>query len=163
MTERKERLQKWANEHAPGDEMLWKNAYWSQIMFVRDKVAGVLARTYEEYRDLVDVVNTHRSKSITCPVYFIDLPKDGVRIWMRYNYYDWNISVESERPITCDFLDTFNDEVGYGYCFCQGMEDKKFGPYKDSNKKFTVCIGDDYEVYTFFRALRKFLGIKKED
>lgn len=158
----KRRLQAWANDNAPSDEMLWKEAYWDQIIFVRDQIAWLLARNYEEFQDLVAVSGTHRSKSIECPVYFLDLKQDGVRIWMRYNYYDWNISIESERPITCDFLDTFHDG-DYTYCFCQGMEDKKFQPYKDNNKKFTVCIGDKYNVYTFLKCLKKFLGIKRED
>ena len=157
------RLQKWANAHAPDEKMLWKSAYWDQIIFIRDSISGLLSRTYKEYKDLVDVTNTHRSKSIECPVYFIDLKRENVKIWMRYNYYDWNISIESEKPINCDFIGTFNDESGYGYCFCQGMEDKKFGMYKDNNRKFTVCIGSDYDLYTFFRVLRNHLGIKKED
>jgi hypothetical protein len=163
------RLQKWANDNAPPEEMYWKNAYWSQIIFVRDRVAGTLARTYEEYKDFVGVDGTHTSKSIKCPVYKIDLkvPKFGdkdkiVQIWMRYNYYNWNISIDSEVPLTCDFLNTFNDESGYGYCFCEGMQDKKFGRYRDNNQKFTVCIEDDYVAYTFFRCLKKFLGIKQE-
>lgn len=158
----KRRLQAWANAHTPSDEMLWKSSYWDQIIFVRDQIASMLARSYEEYKDLVDVSGEHTSKSITCPVYFIDLKDYGVRIWMRYNYYDWNVSVESERHITCDFLDTFSDN-DYSYCFCQGMEDKKFSTYKDNDKKFTVCIGDKYNVYTFLKCLKKFLGIKRED
>lgn len=157
------RLQKWFNDNQPDDEMLWKKSFQDQVMFVRDQVASVLSRSYQEYTDLVDVYSTHYSKSICCPVYFIDLKKDGVKIWMRYNFYDWNISVESEKPLDCDFLDTFDDEHGYGYCYCQGMEDKKFGRYRDNNKKFTVCIGGKFDVYTFCRVLRKHLGIKRED
>lgn len=153
-----DRLTTWALAHTTSSD--YSEAFWSQVMFVRDKVSGLFARTYEEYRDLVDVVSTHCSRSVTCPVYFIDLPKDGVRIWMRYNFYNWNVSVESERPITCDFLDTFEDDGTY--CFCEGMTDKKFGTHKENNKKFTVCIDTDYELYTFFKTFRKFFGIKKE-
>lgn len=157
-----DRLQKWANENKPSDEMLYKDAYWQQIMFVRDRVAGLLARTYTQYKDLVDVVSVHRSKSITLPVYFIDLKEDGVRIWMRNNFYNWNISVASEKPIVCDFLNCFSDE-DYSYCFLEGMEDRNFGRYQRNNSKFTVAIFSDYDVYVFFRALKKFFNIVKQD
>ena len=156
------RLQKWANEHKPSDDMIWKDAYWRQIMFVRDKVAGLLARTYTQYRDLVDVVSTHTSKSIICPVYFIDLNKDGVNIWMRYNYFNWNISVLSDERIDCDFLGCFDDR-NHNYCFCEGMEKWKFGTYAESKFRFTVCIDSDYDVYVFFRALKHFLKIVPTD
>jgi len=156
-------LQLWAMAHKPSDEMLWKDVYWKQIIFVRDYIANLLSRSHEEFCYMLpDVAGEHTSKSIKCPVYFFDLKRDGVKIWMRYNFYDWNISVQSEKPITCDFLDVFSDE-NYGYCFCQGMEDKKFNLYRENNQKFTVCVFNKYDVYTFFRVLRRFLGIKKED
>jgi len=156
-------LQEWANENKPDDKMLWKDAYWNQVMFVRDKVAGLLAHTYDEYKSMVRVVGTHNSKSILCPVYFIEL-EEGVRIYMRYNYYNWNISVESlHTPITCDFLGCFSDE-NYGYCYVEGMEDHKYGTYAENNKKFTVCIHDTYDVYVFFRALKRlFKIVPKQD
>ena len=93
-----EPLQEWANANKPDDKMLWKEAFWDQIIFVRDRVAGILARTYDEYRNLVCVIGTHTSKSIKCPVYRIHLdlkpPAGGVDITMRYNFYNWNISIE---------------------------------------------------------------------
>ena len=153
------KLQIWANEHEPRDEMIWKKAYWNQIIFVRDQIAGLLSSSYEEYNDLVDVVGSHHSKSIECPVYYLYLKDFGVHIWMRYNFHDWNISIESNKPIECDFLDTF-DDCCYRYCFCQGMENKKFGPYESNHARFTVCIHNHYDLYTFFRCLKSFLGIK---
>lgn len=158
---KKERLTQWALDNSKTKDYV--DGFWPQVMFVRGKVASLLARTYEQYRDLVAVVGTHRSKSINCPIFFIDLPKEKVKIWMRYNFYNWNVSVEADMPITCDFLDTFNDDAGYGYCYCEGMEDKKFEPYCKDKRKFTVCIDNDYELYTFFKAMRKFLEIKMED
>jgi hypothetical protein len=165
MEERRESpLQLWAMAHQPDEEMRWKDAFWEQIMFVRDQIASLLSRSYEEFgHTLPDVAGEHTSKSIKCPVYYLDLKRDGVKVWMRYNFYDWNISIQSEQPITCDFLGVFDDDPEVDYRFCQGMEDKKFGYYRENNKQFTVYIASDYDVYTFFRVLRKFLGIKKED
>jgi hypothetical protein len=153
------RLQAWANKNAPSEQMLWKNSYWGQIMFVRDEISSLLSRSFEEYNDLVDVVGSHTSKSITCPVYFIDLKDFGVRIWMRYNFYNWNVSVESDKPLTCDFLDVVSPDKDY--CFCEGMGDKVFDSYQENKQRFTTCISDHYDLYTFFRCLKKHLGIKR--
>jgi hypothetical protein len=107
---------------------------------------------------MVYVVGTHTSKSILCPVYYIEL-RDGVRIWMRYNFFNWNVSIDSDQPITCDFLGVLSN---YGYCYCEGMDDK-FDEYTNNNKKFTVCVDNHYDLYVFFRVLKQFFKIKPED
>lgn len=152
-------LQEWANANQPGTDMVFHKGYWNQIAFVRDKVASLLSSTYDEFTKLVNVDGNHTSKSIKLPVYFINLREHGIRIWMRNNFHDWNVSIMSDRPLTCNFLNVFSDKSGYGYCFCQGMEDKKFGQYNDNNCQFTVCIADNYDMYVFFRVLAQFLKI----
>lgn len=136
------------------------SGFWKQILFVRDDIEYLFIRDSSERCELVRVYNAHNSKGAKLPVYQINLPQDGITIWMRDNWYDWNISIQSERPITCDFIGLFDDEYGYPYCFCQGMEDKKFGMYKENNKEFTICITSNYDVYCFFRILKHFLGVK---
>ena len=37
-------LQAWANEHEPSEEMLYKKGYWTQILFVRDKIPYIFAK-----------------------------------------------------------------------------------------------------------------------
>lgn len=155
-------LNEWLEQNQPSDEMGWKEAFWNQVNFVRTNLASILARNYKEYRSLVKVAGIHTSKSIVCPVYYIRLEKEGVDIWMRYNFFNWNVSIQSDVLIDCDFLGTANDE-SYGYCFCEGMEQWKFGKIKDSKSKFTVCIRDHYDCYTFFRVLRKYLGITLDE
>jgi hypothetical protein len=152
-------LQEWANANEPGTEMFFNKRYWDQIFFVRDRIARVLASTYEEFVKLVDVDGDHISKSVKLPVYFIHLKEHGIRIWMRNNFHNWNVSIISDKPLTCNFLNSFSDKNDYGYCFCEGMEDKKFSRYTDNKRKFTVCIGDSYDVYVFFRVLAQFLRI----
>ncbi|HUU88424.1 MAG TPA: hypothetical protein VMX17_11825 [Candidatus Glassbacteria bacterium] len=147
------KLQEWANEHEPDDKMRWKKAYWSQVMFVRDYIPRAFFLSNTERNDLIVVDGSHTSKSIECPVYFINLiEKHGIQIWMRDNFYDWNVSVKSENPIVCDFMKSFHDE-NYPYCFCQGMTDKKYKPYKENNKEFTICIDNTYDLYVFCRCL----------
>lgn len=154
-------LHQWAIDHQPDSKMLWKESYWNQVMFVRDTLTWILTRTYGECKDLVKVYNTHTSKSILCPVYYLHLPKEGVEIWMRNNFHNWNISVQSEREIVADFLGVF-DPDSLHYCFCEGMEDKKFESYSKNHSQFTVCIGSQYDVYVFCKVLQKFLGITRE-
>ncbi len=154
----KELLREWAANNKPTDDMLWKDAFWQQISLVRYHIAGLLARTYDQFRDMVEVVGTHTSKSITCPVYHIHLNQDGVEIWMRYNFFNWNITIHSDEAINCDFLGVVSDEK-YDYCYCEGMEKWKSGKMADSKFKFTVCISSHYDCYTFFRVLKHHLKI----
>lgn len=153
------RLQEWANSNKPHKNLLYKDAFWEQVAFVQDNVARLLSSSFEEFYDLVDVESTHLSKGINCPVYFIELKNYGIKIWMRYNFYNWNISIDSENPLNCNVLNIFSDE-DYGYCFCEGMQSHKFGMYKENNSKFTVCLHNAYEVYTFFAVVCNYLGIQ---
>ncbi len=143
-------------KNTPKKEMLWYNSFWDQTKFIRDQLDALFVEQDEQRYGLVTVVSTHLSKSIVLPVYRIDL--NGVLLTMRDNFYNWNVSVESDQAITCDFLDCFDDSGGY--TFCEGMEDWKYSRYSESRHKFTVCIGSKYDLYVFCRVLRKFLGIK---
>lgn len=146
------RLRDWVAEHEPGDTMFWRDAFWCQVDFMSNEVSPMLAAVLGVANlDLCKVTGQHRSKSIWCPVYHFDLP--GLKLWARCNFCDWNVSVEAARPVVADFLDTFCDEHGYGYCFVQGMEDRKFPRYRDDPSRFTVCIPGHYDAYVFFRVL----------
>ena len=154
-------LSQWLENNLPSEDMLWKEAFYGQIKLAKI-IGGLLSRNYNEQINSVQVISTHQSKSIICPVYQIEVKtkqNDVVRFILRYNFYSWNISVDSTIPIEGEFLDCFSDE-NYGYCFCEGMEEYKYGPYKDNHKRFTVDILSDYDVYVFFRAIRKILNIR---
>lgn len=150
-------LQKWANENEPEERMCWKQSWWAQIMFVRDHLASALSSPFQDWRATVDVVSTHTSKSIVCPVYFIEVPRLGLKLWARYNFHDWNVSVEADRPIShFDFLGIVkpNDEASYGYCFCQGMDSWRFDMLGAGDPtKFTARIGYHYDLYAFAKAM----------
>lgn len=156
-------LQEWVNANQPSDEMCWKEPFWNQVMFMRDRVASLFARNYEQFKNMVRVVSTHTSKSIKCPVYYIQLD-EGVKIWARHNFFNWNISVDaraSGRDIDCDFLGVADDR-NYDYCFCEGMEEQKFDPREKDKRRFTVEVNDHYEAYVFFRAIKQLFGILPE-
>lgn len=163
-------LQAWFNANQPAETMLWKDALAGQVMLVRDRIAALVSETYEEYRDKVSVVSTHCSKSIVCPVYHFE--SQGTKFWLRYNFYNWNVSVDATGPVTeaapwgkdrafGDWVEAF--DKSYGNCFVEGMKEWKFEPWSKDHGKFTVCIEDHYDLYVFFWLWRRERKITRKD
>lgn len=153
-------LTTWSRVFEPKNGMSFKKGYFSQIVFVRDEVQGLLRDTYKEYADNpVMVISTHTSKSIGLPVYYIYLEKYDTQIIMRYNFYDWKVSINSKYEISEieDFIIETKKPISKLYC--EGFnENQIFGRYKDNNKKFTVELPDNfYLVYTFFYFVKRSL------
>jgi hypothetical protein len=93
------------------------------------------------------------SKSITLPVYKIEIY--GVIFILRNNFYNWMLSVESNKPVVIpngfDFGDTTEQVLS---CYCEGFEKEwVYQPYSENNKKFTICIHNDYELYCFLKVV----------
>lgn len=172
-------LQAWFSVNIPEDKMLYKHQATKQIVFIRDTIQHLFFyKEYPQFRPIdvfhddckkakdefiPMVISTHRSKSIELPVVEINLKSVGVKIVLRDNFYDWNVSIESENDIECDFMDTFKDEK-YHMCYCQGFpKDRIYGMYKDDHKKFTCYIDNDYTLFTFMWILRDYLYKEKQD
>lgn len=157
----------WCRENEPNDDMIYKNSFWNQILFVRDTLNAMLHDTYEEYRDNpVLVINTHKSKSIDLPVYEINLRDYDTKIIMRNNFYDWKVSVESLIEINADFMGLFKQNETITPVYCEGFKDNQvFSCYKDNKKRFTIEIGDKYKLYTFMFILKNYLkgAVKNAD
>lgn len=160
-----------------------------QLHFVRDFLCGMLwadipydKREKEAIRDTCNVtafvIGEHSSKSVNLPVYSLERPDLGLQIVLRDNYHDTNISVISERPIDANtirgfeldysreedrkrFPNGYTPGSSWGYCYFQGFpEEVQFGPYSENNKKFSLCIGSEYSVYTFiWLILRDIRGV----
>lgn len=96
-------LREWCLANRPADEMLWRGGAIEQITFVRDSL-NALVQSGIDYEDANDVmvISTHRSKSIALPVYELARPDLGVRLILRDNFYNWKLSVISERPVAVD-------------------------------------------------------------
>jgi hypothetical protein len=168
------KLQRWVSKQIVADEMLWKGAWGEQIQFVRDRLLYLMASGlhFEDIADIPDVIATHRSKSIDLPVYELRRDDIGLRLILRGNFYDWKLSVISERPIVADFAGLFHmtppvapdytgDELHPVY-FEGFPRDLIFGYYEPSDKKrWSACLGGEYTVYmTVFLILRS-LGVIK--
>jgi hypothetical protein len=169
----------WLAEHA-GTDLIYavgsdKKPQLQQVHFVRDMLAAIVWQDvpYEkrapasprECKETAFVVGEHLSKSVRLPVYSLERPDLGLRIVARDNFYDWNVSVASERDVATDlrgfpldywiesererFKDGYQPGRSWGYCFFQGFpSDMQFGPYKENKRRFSMCVGSDYELFT---------------
>jgi hypothetical protein len=147
------KLQDWANEHEPSETLVYKSGYWPMICFVRDVIAPLVSTSYEDCKGKVQVLSTHRSKSVLLPVFSFGIPEADFE--MRYNFHDWNLSVDSLIEVG-DYARWFDD--AHGYCFFQGMS-KQFGRYAQDARRFSICVTTNYELHAFFFLLNKQFGI----
>ena len=155
----------WIRVNEPDENLIYANGLGNQVCFVRDILCQLLRSTYEEWRDNPPlVISTHYSKSVKLPVFQINLEKYGIEMVLRYNFYDWKISVKSDKPLDFDYMGLFNPIEEFSYLYCEGFpRNKVYGSYEQSHSQFTIQIGSDYDLYTFIFLLKNYLGIKSED
>lgn len=160
-----------------------------QLHFVRDHLCGMLwadvaynkrphSHPRDELKESCFVIGEHSSKSVHLPVYSLERPDLGIQFVLRDNYHDVNMSVISEKPINADTLRGFELDYsresdrkefanGYrpgrswGYCYFQGFpEDVQFGPFSENPRKFSLCLGSEYSVWTFvWLIMREVRGV----
>lgn len=167
----KERLNDWWSNNEPDENLIYKSGLEEQCIFVRDilmqRMFIKIASDYLKYKPFSDerseiyhsfvpsVIGTHYSKSVKLPVMEMDLSKIGLKVILRYNFYDWCISVESEKDVDCDFMGLVTDQKGYFEGFPQ---DRIYDTYSENNKKkFSICLNDKYDVYTFMFLLKNWV------
>lgn len=155
----------WIRVNEPDEKLIYAKGLGEQVCFVRDTLCEMLRSTYEEWRDNPPmVISTHYSKSVKLPVFQINLEKYGIEMILRYNFYDWKISVKSDKPLDFDCIGLFNPTAEISYHYCEGFpKDKVYGSYEQNHSQFTIEIGSRYNLYTFIFLLKKYLGIKKEN
>lgn len=147
-----EALREWANTHEPDEGLLAGPGYWMQIMFVRDNLSEALASSAEQFMKIskdIAVISTHRSKSVLLPVYMMTLP-DGTVLVLRHNFQDWKVSITSPKAIDIPPMDLFSADGSCEGCYCEGFPaEMVYGPYSKNNSRFTIEIGNNYQLYTF--------------
>ena len=155
----------WIRVNQPVPELIYGKQLISQICFVRGKINWLLRSTYDEWdANKPQVVSTHYSKSVKLPVYKIDLEKYGIEIVLRYNFFEWIVSIKSEKPLDCDFLGLFDPKKEIPVTNCYGVPlNMIFGSYEKNHSQFMIEFSSEYDVYTFFFILKNYLGIEKED
>ena len=174
----KENLQTWMADNEPDETLIYGNGLSRQCVFVRDDLMLGLffelchpqkemqALSFDKRTEVYDsfvpnVIGTHISKSVKLPVMEIDLTKFGVKIILRYNFYDWCLSVESVKDVECDFLDLITDKEG---CFEGFPQNRIYEGYSENNKRnFSVVLNNKYQVFMFVYILKLWLERSKEN
>ena len=172
----REKINEWWSNNKPDEKLIYKDGLADQCLFVRDTLMKnlftVIATDYLKYKDFSDerseifhnfvpsVIGTHYSKSVKLPVMEMDLSKIGLNIILRYNFYDWCISVESNDEINCDFMGLVTGQKGYFEGF---PTDRIYDNYSSqNNKNFSVVLNNKYQVYTFVFLLRNWVMNKNK-
>lgn len=156
-------LMHWVRDNAPNEAMFYERNFWEQIIFIRNTITPLF---YDKYKDIelnpIKVINTHISKSIKLPVYYIPLNKYKVKLILRNNFHDWKVSISSYYKITSNFNNIFNENKKINSIYCEGFKDNQvFDNYKSNQCNFTVEIDNNYKLYTFMWILKECLKNRK--
>lgn len=156
-------LAHWIRDLAVRDEMIWKSAAGDQVVFFRDTIAPLVnvstGMEYESATIGAFVISTHRSKSIDLPVVSFERPDLGARFVIRDNFYNFKLSVISERPIDCDaFQFLFKtqpprepDYTGdaLSSCYFEGFPSELvFGYYGANRRKWSAEIHGQHKLWS---------------
>lgn len=154
-------LQAWAVENKPSDEMKYHDAFWKQIMFIRDEVTLLFKDQVEE----IAAVGTHTSKSILLPVYQVVF-RNGTILTLRDNFHNWMISVETDQILEfpTDFM-AGEGAKNIDPIYCEGFtKDQVYPSYRKFieseprfplNTCFTIEIRDDKFLFVFLYMLMR--------
>ena len=141
------KIRDWIVENEPGKDMLYRETWWKNNMFIRDRLLSLFDSEGAE------IVGTHHSKSIVCPV--IKAVYKGVEIVFQYNFYDWQIMIKS--PVELKLLNLDLYKADGDYLYYQGIpEEYRFKKYsKENSKEFAISIyGDKLDVWAFAISLK---------
>lgn len=168
-------LQIWAMEHRPKEEMIWKQAFWDNLILWREKIIPMFhprkndfetwshdhklwkedqKRYYNHLNENHFVIGEHWSKSIRCPV--VKILYKGCEIVFRENFYGYEIAIIS--PVDLDFT-RYDDSLFLmkkGSYYYQGIpeEYQLETTYNEDHKQFITCVDNNYQFYTFMFLLK---------
>lgn len=162
------KFQQWLTSHKPDDDLLWKNNFWNTYTFWRDRILPMFTDEFykkewnyevlnKEIDNNSDVVGAHVSKSIVNPV--VKIIYRGTIIVFRYNFYDYEVTVISDKPIKLPMKNLFTSK-GENF-FYQGFP-KKYQVkerYEENKCRFIANVRDHYNFYTFMFLLQKQIAL----
>jgi hypothetical protein len=144
-----------------------------QVHFVRDELAKLVWTGAELHptKDCVVVIGEHTSKSVRLPVYSLERPDLGLRIVLRYNYFDWKLSVISDDPIKSalfPFLFHTTSPIAPDFtgnelddCYFEGFpKELVFGYHVDNKRRWSASLDERALWTTVFECMRS-LGVLK--
>lgn len=157
----------------------------NQICFVRDNVGQVVWGDISYHKREQEppprddtkltgyVIGEHRSKSVTLPVYMFERLDLGLRFVMRGNFYDWKLSVTSEKPITryVEFMSTMfyakpPREPEYtgnelAPCYFEGFPEEHIHGHLSQNPRQWSCSIGDNALITIIQLIMHEIGARK--
>ena len=147
-------LHYWFLDHVPKNDMLYLDAYKKQCVFFRDVIGPALIDNYC-YKKNINVISTHKSKSVLLPVIELLTFNNNLRIIIRDNFYNYKISVFSKYPIDTDFHGIVRCQENSHYVYFEGFDRNWVRPaYRPGMKEFSVELYTEHELYMFVRILR---------
>lgn len=168
-------FQNWLIDHDPDDNLLWKKSFWNVYVFIRDSIIPMFETEYGNYKDLwgdeyfqkhkssidsfVEVIGTHWSKSILNPV--IKLVYKGVTFVFRYNFYNYEVAVIGDAPITLPSRLIYSEGKSFFY---EGFpeEYQLEERYSDGATKFMAGMITDHQFYAFMFLMRDIIDKYRE-
>ncbi len=155
------KLQDWFMENKPDDNLIYKDGLARQVMFIRDDIISLFARSYEEYKGIQEaarVISTHTSKSVKLPV--MEINWNNWRFILRDNFHDWKVSVRAPykfKEIEIDFMGLFDKTKVISSVYCEGFKDSwVYGAYNEDKREYTVEIDNNYQLYMFFWIVKTY-------
>lgn len=146
MNKSREQIQAWFNKNEPSNNFSYKQIWWKNNVFIRDRIM-------ELFNDSAEIVGTHYSKSIECPV--IKTRYKDVEVIWQYNFYNWQIMIKSKKSLKLNNLELLNADGDYFYY--QGIPTNyQFKPYsEENNQEFAICTGHEIlDVWGFALELK---------
>ena len=145
----------WLGMNDAGEATSWEKKQKEQIYFVKNTIMKIFFPTYNEWSEhTVLVLATHTIKSVLLPIYQLKLAKYGIEMVLRGDFTDWILSVNSEKELSLDKTLSNQEELDFKK-YKEIPKSKLYSSYSKNQKKFTVRIRNDYELFTFMFLLEK--------
>lgn len=166
-------FQNWLMDNKPPENMLYNSSFWETYTFWRDYILVMFTdefykrnrnfdKLYKEVNTNSEIIGTHISKSIINPV--VKIVYHGVTIVFRYNFYDYEIAVISEKKIYLPMVKLFQSQKESFYYQGFPLEFQIKERYENNKCKFIAGLDNHYKFYTFMYLLQRqiYLNSKRE-
>ena len=157
------KFQKWLLEHDPSGKYIYKNAWWDQYIFWRDKIIPIFFakkfghenwnEIYSYVDSFTEVIGEHYSKSLKHPV--LKISYNNVTFVFRYNFYDYDLVVVGDIPFWLPDKFLNHDKIAF---YQEGIPKEysiKIPFSRENNKTFALTICDRYDFYTVLLLLKE--------
>jgi hypothetical protein len=140
-------VRKFFVDHSVKSEMIYNDAALRQ-QTIFEELAWILGSSPTSHDNVsaeMEIVGSHRSKSISLPVVKISLPNNSFMI-IRGSFHNFAVSIVDSQPLNEAVLRALAAETDKcSSAYCEGFPpDMVFGPYTNNTNTFTAHI--DYRA-----------------